>query len=552
MPTIKRNAQIPCLLPHQQAAIEYIQEMAARNSSQARGAINRLLARAGLEPASYDEAMRSVRSHGQIVINFHPDRLTKSGHTVAEGLYRDGIYKSQFETGISSGAPSAFPGGDRDLWERRLFGGAFHSADVSSIDRPKYGSLEVMYHPDGAAPRFGSCYLVLHSEVTKRSTFTYGGSQEDVALDRSGTCDTMDPVMAALMNDIEREHGGLGADGLGIAELLEQLTHGICRPFQDPSTRPLGRALDSFVEAQVHGRIDLRNDVERLVADPSFRGGLTGELLIAIGVKYNIPLNWHPGFVLPVTQVPDKFRGFPVLPLAQRIAGQGTLDAAKIGAAANSMILDPDSWKTWGSFDYTLTQFRRLWFVLVVYGTPNQDFQKAPDELGQEGNAIRNEPARLEHLRSGAAAKSESTQSTIKIDALLTQVKQWAEQQPDITGVLLVGSYARGTARQDSDVDLVILTSNPQRYVDTISFAAQFGVPAKWEKENWGRVTSMRVWYQEGLEVEFGFALPDWAAQPLDAGTQRVISDGIQIVFDRFGLLGFLSGGVTQESAPSS
>ncbi len=119
----------------------------------------------------------------------------------------------------------------------------------------------------------------------------------------------------------------------------------------------------------------------------------------------------------------------------------------------------------------------------------------------------------------------------------LSHIATWAEQQPDISGVLLVGSHARGTARPDSDVDFVILTTNPERYVDNPSFAAHFGSIARWAIEDWGRVISVRVWYQDGLEVEYGFTQPDWAAPPLDAGTRRVIADGLRILFDRDGLL---------------
>jgi hypothetical protein len=87
----------------------------------------------------------------------------------------------------------------------------------------------------------------------------------------------------------------------------------------------------------------------------------------------------------------------------------------------------------------------------------------------------------------------------------------------------------------------VILTSRADRYIDTISFAEQFGNVAKWKKENWGCVTSLRVWYRDGLEVEFGFTLLDWAARPLDPGTRRVLSDRARIIFDREGSLSGLN-----------
>jgi len=128
------------------------------------------------------------------------------------------------------------------------------------------------------------------------------------------------------------------------------------------------------------------------------------------------------------------------------------------------------------------------------------------------------------------------------IETFISQIKDWAKAQSDIGGVLLVGSHARGTARADSDVDLMILTTQPYRYLDSIAFAEKFGVMIKWKKESWGRVTSMRVWYQAGLEVEFGIALPDWISFPLDPGARRVLSDCVRIIFDRDGSLDWLLG----------
>jgi hypothetical protein len=135
--------------------------------------------------------------------------------------------------------------------------------------------------------------------------------------------------------------------------------------------RPLGTALDSFIEAQIHGTVRLDQDVERLVADPAFRDHPVGESLAALSTRYGFPLCWHPGFTLPVGKVPDVFRDYPVRPLAERIAGQGILDAANIGAMANSLELEPEAWKRWASHEDTLTQFRRLWHVVVVNGVPD-------------------------------------------------------------------------------------------------------------------------------------------------------------------------------------
>jgi len=364
------------LLPYQRKALEHVQELADRVRSRARYDIRSVLDRAGLTESLYDDAVESVRSHARVGLHFHPERVDRTGRTVAEGLLRTGIYKSQFETGLSSGSPTAFPGGERDLWESRLFGGAYHEPDASPAGRPKYGALQVMDHPDGPSPRFGSCYFLLHPGVSARSTFTFGGSHEPYAPERTGTLAELDPVMAPLLAQLEQGRGAFGVDNLTVAGCLGQLAYGLSEQYLDPQNRPLGRSLDSFIEAQIHGGIRLNQDVERLVADPVFRDHPVGESLTTISRKYEIPLCWHLGFTLAVCKVPDVFRGYPVRPLAERIAGQGILDAANIGAMANSLALEPEGWKGWASYEDTLTQFRRLWHVLVLNGVPNEALRR--------------------------------------------------------------------------------------------------------------------------------------------------------------------------------
>lgn len=135
----------------------------------------------------------------------------------------------------------------------------------------------------------------------------------------------------------------------------------------------------------------------------------------------------------------------------------------------------------------------------------------------------------------------------MSIEPFLMDLQQWAEQQEEIVGVLLVGSHARGQAREDSDVDVVLLALNPERYPEDRSWIEQFGSVARVEEEDWGRVTSLRVWYATGLEVEFSWTEPDWASLPPDPGTTRVVSDGARIVFDRNGMLAALLAAVPPE-----
>ena len=101
----------------------------------------------------------------------------------------------------------------------------------------------------------------------------------------------------------------------------------------------------------------------------------------------------------------------------------------------------------------------------------------------------------------------------------------------------MVGSYARSAARDDSDIDLVILSELPQRYLGDTAWIERFGQVGKYQIEDYGKLTSLRVWYLDGTEVEYGITTLDWVALPLDEGTQQVISDGILVLFERSPLL---------------
>jgi predicted nucleotidyltransferase len=123
------------------------------------------------------------------------------------------------------------------------------------------------------------------------------------------------------------------------------------------------------------------------------------------------------------------------------------------------------------------------------------------------------------------------------IQPFLDQVVHWAAEHTDIQAVALVGSYARARATQASDVDLVLLVDEPHNYLADPGWINQFGTPLRQQVEDYGRLTSLRVWYRDGLEVEYGLTDPGWAAQPLDEGMDRVLMDGVKVLYERKPLL---------------
>jgi len=123
------------------------------------------------------------------------------------------------------------------------------------------------------------------------------------------------------------------------------------------------------------------------------------------------------------------------------------------------------------------------------------------------------------------------------IEALVVNLVEWAASYARIAGLALVGSHARGASRSDSGVDIVVLTEAPNAFFEDTSWLRRFGATARWRDETWGRVRTLRAWRRDGSELEFNFATPDWARQPLDEETRRVVEDGVRVLFDRTGEL---------------
>ncbi|WP_245712914.1 DUF3626 domain-containing protein [Micromonospora nigra] len=356
------------LTPAQRAAVAHVRAVASRDRPAAVAAITGALAGCDVrhEP---QRLVAAISRCGRITVNFHPDRLLADRRTVAGALAAEGVYRSQFETGISNGGLTARPGGDRDRWEAAMFGGAYQVPGVRPAERPKYGGLNLLDHPDGACPRFGSCHLRLRPHVLTRATFSFGDSHLGPA--DLGTVERFEPVLAALLAATAATGTCLGRPGTDVRTLVRHLLRS-----GEPTGDLPGRALDDYVEAQVHGELRLDRDVECLVVDPSFRGTRVGATLAEAARRHDLPLRWHAGFALPVDAVDAEFRGPDIPPLAVRVHREfgrpgAPLDAALIGLAAGSVVTEPDRWADRGPAAFTLQQLKQLWHVLVRFGTPH-------------------------------------------------------------------------------------------------------------------------------------------------------------------------------------
>lgn len=246
-----------------------------------------------------------------ITLQLHPDWPTRDGQRVLEAIAADGVYRSQFETGTSNGGLTAHEGGDRWRWESRLFAGRYDAAPPT--DRPVYGAWNRRSDPYGGAVRFGSCHLRLRPVVLERATFCFPDSVHE-------------PV----------DHGG--------PELLPHLC-----ALADEAVANGWDDLDECVEAHVHGRVRVADDVEAVVLDPCFRDGPVHEAATRLGCA----VEWHPGFRVVTAGLDPGYRGEGPVALARELGEE--LVPSTIGDAARAGRHDPQDLK-------------RVWHLLARFG----------------------------------------------------------------------------------------------------------------------------------------------------------------------------------------
>jgi predicted nucleotidyltransferase len=141
-----------------------------------------------------------------------------------------------------------------------------------------------------------------------------------------------------------------------------------------------------------------------------------------------------------------------------------------------------------------------------------------------------------------------------RVDLIVRAVLAWAKAQPRIRAIALVGSRARGAARPDSDIDLVLLVTDSRAFradttwIEQIDWKELDQRPEKWQDEDYGMAWSRRIWLTAAsVQVELTFAPLFWAkVDPPDAGTRGVITGGCRILHDPDGLLVRLCAAVNQ------
>lgn len=346
------------MLDYQITAIDRVRDYARIKNEQSRAYVEQLCS-----PFNVD--IQALVRHvlcNPITINFHPDRFSSNGKTIMENLLVQGQYLGQFRTGTTNGGKTAYIGGDRFLWEQRIFHDAYPQ---DSVDRPVYGALNLLRYIDGASARFGSCFFVLKPEIMNRCTFAYGDSSTNPAA--HCTSDTFFIVLAALFEDIQKNGRMLNQVVSSVQEALTILLS----PSNELKIK--GRNLDYCIETHIHGDVLLGKDIESFYVDESFQQTVFAEQADALCKRYGIALIWIPKRQVNIEAIGELFRGPMIPPLAKKIDrlfgnNQGIIHAALIGQASRDSLLNPEAWKDIGNEVELFQYIKQLWHTIAYFG----------------------------------------------------------------------------------------------------------------------------------------------------------------------------------------
>ncbi|MBA2641775.1 MAG: aminoglycoside 6-adenylyltransferase [Actinobacteria bacterium] len=133
------------------------------------------------------------------------------------------------------------------------------------------------------------------------------------------------------------------------------------------------------------------------------------------------------------------------------------------------------------------------------------------------------------------------TNANTRMELLAAAVADWAEEREDVRAAILVGSQVRAEMPADrfSDLDVILVVDDPERYANDASWVEEFGVPILTflEPTAVGDQRERRVLYETGEDVDFPL-IPLAALDRLESSENAgdLVRRGYRVLTDRIDL----------------
>ncbi len=125
------------------------------------------------------------------------------------------------------------------------------------------------------------------------------------------------------------------------------------------------------------------------------------------------------------------------------------------------------------------------------------------------------------------------------VDELIEQLVAWGEHTPDIRAMVIIGSRARTDVPADewSDLDLLLVTTDPRRYQDQVDWLEQFGPYwATFLEPTMGGGRERRVLFAGARDVDFVPLSPEMVeAETRNGVLPLVATRGSRVLLDKDG-----------------
>lgn len=241
----------------------------------------------GFEQSDLEQALAFLDQQAPLTINLPPSISCEGGQeSIFASLQEDGIYKNLWERGSRPSHPKAPRRSKADFLfkEHNTFAGTYNQA--APEERPHYGALNFLLAPEGGAAVYGPGVLILDNKVKQRTSF----HPRDSRFTRMENAGAMEAMAGCLLSKTDDD----------LKQLLEVATGRRPHGQYGPDGHPQAFTGSNYIEAQIHGPVDLSEDLAGVALHRKYQGTPSGADAEAMARQFDVPLTWYDDAALLV------------------------------------------------------------------------------------------------------------------------------------------------------------------------------------------------------------------------------------------------------------